>query len=125
MRARLHVRGGQLGFFREGTHDLCEARGTRQLRADTCDTLDRLAAGLRSLGMAGVRELEVSENIDASQRVVHLETQTAMTPRLLRGLGMSEGLTGLTVSETQGRGMRRGRRVRRSARRRRAAPRGT
>ncbi len=106
MRARLHVRGGQLGFFREGTHDLCEARGTRQLRSDTCDTLDRLSAGLRSLGMAGVRELEVSENMDASHRVVHLETQTTMSPRMLRGLGMSEGLTGLTVSETQGRAMR-------------------
>jgi 23S rRNA (uracil1939-C5)-methyltransferase len=119
MRARLHVRGGQLGFFREGTpeggqlgffregtHDLCEARGTRQLRADTCDALDRLSAGLRSLGMAGVRELEVSENMDASHRVVHLETQTAMSPRMLRGLGMSEGLTGLTVSAAQGRGIR-------------------
>jgi 23S rRNA (uracil1939-C5)-methyltransferase len=29
-----------------------------------------------------------------------------MSPRMLRGLGMSEGLTGLTVSETQGRTMR-------------------
>jgi 23S rRNA (uracil1939-C5)-methyltransferase len=106
MRARLHVRGGQIGFFREGTHDLCDVRGTRQLRGDTCDTLDRLAAGLRSLGMAGVREIEVSENIDASQRVVHLETSLPMNPRALSGLGMSEGLTGLTVSELQDGGMR-------------------
>jgi len=106
MRARLHVRGGQVGFFREGSHDLCDARATRQLRSDTCDTLDRLAAGLRSLGMAGVRELEVSENIDASQRVVHLETPTPVTPAALSGLGMSEGLSGLTVSSPPGRGPR-------------------
>jgi len=106
MRARLHVRNGQFGFFREGTHDLCDARGTRQLRADTCDTLDRLAAGLRSLGMAGVRELAVSENVDASQRVVHLETHSPLSPRMLTGLGMSEGLTGLTVSGLHGRGLR-------------------
>jgi len=98
MRARLHVRGGRIGFFREGSHDLCDARVTGQLRTDTCDTLDRLAAGLRSLGMAGVREMEVSENVDASQRVVHLETSTLMKPAALSGLGMSEGLTGLTVS---------------------------
>jgi tRNA/tmRNA/rRNA uracil-C5-methylase (TrmA/RlmC/RlmD family) len=106
MRARLHVRDGRIGFFREGTHDLCDPRSTRQLRADTCDTLERLAAGLRSLGMAGVRELEVSENIDASQRVVHLDTPTPMSASALAGLGMSEGLTGLTISAPPGRGPR-------------------
>lgn len=103
MRARLHVRGGHIGFFREGTHDLCEARGTRQLRDDTCDVLDRLAAGLRSLGMAGVRELELSENIDASQRVVHLETQGPPAARAFKGLGITNGLTGLTVPDLQAR----------------------
>jgi 23S rRNA (uracil1939-C5)-methyltransferase len=29
MRARLHARGGRIGFFREGSHELCDARGTR------------------------------------------------------------------------------------------------
>ena len=38
MRARLHLRGGRLGFFREGTHDLCDARATHQLLPETCDT---------------------------------------------------------------------------------------
>ncbi len=104
MRSRLHVRGGRVGFFREGTHDLCDARETRQLRVDTCDTLDRLAAGLRSLGMAGVRELEVSENIDASQRVVHLETSASISPRLMSTLGHSDGLTGLTLSVPEAHG---------------------
>ncbi|HUS60999.1 MAG TPA: hypothetical protein VMY34_02310, partial [Acidimicrobiales bacterium] len=108
MRARLHVRGGRIGLFREGTHDLCEVRPTRQLRADSCDTIDRLAAGLRSLGMAGVRDVELSENIDASHRVVHLETPAPVAPRVLSALGMSEGLTGLTVSMPPGRGPRAG-----------------
>ena len=40
MRARLHVRGRRAGFFREGTHDLCDARQTRQLLPATCDVLD-------------------------------------------------------------------------------------
>src|SRR5687767_11894210 len=29
MRARLHVRGGRAGFFREGTHEICDPGGTR------------------------------------------------------------------------------------------------
>ena len=46
MRARLHVRGRRAGFFREGTHDLCDARQTRQLLPATCDVLDQLGAAL-------------------------------------------------------------------------------
>ena len=34
MRARLHVRGGRVGFYREGTHQLCDAAATAQLGAD-------------------------------------------------------------------------------------------
>jgi 23S rRNA (uracil1939-C5)-methyltransferase len=98
MRARLHVRGGHIGFFREGTHDLCDPRGTRQLRDDTCDTLEQLGAGLRSLGMKDVRDLELSENVDASQRVVHLEAQARTATAALKRLGTSTGLTGLSVA---------------------------
>src|ERR1700687_2130982 len=72
MRARLHLRGGRAGFFREGSHELCDARGTRQLLPATCDVLERLASGIRSLGVDAVRELEVSENVEASQRAGHL-----------------------------------------------------
>ena len=39
MRARLHVRNGKFGFFREGTHDLCDAAPTRQLLPDTIDAI--------------------------------------------------------------------------------------
>jgi tRNA/tmRNA/rRNA uracil-C5-methylase (TrmA/RlmC/RlmD family) len=55
MRARLHMRGQRYGFFREGTHDLCDARATRQLLPATFDVLDRLAAAITSLGL-DVRE---------------------------------------------------------------------
>ena len=34
MRSRLHVRNGRMGFFREGSHSLCDAASTRQLRGD-------------------------------------------------------------------------------------------
>src|SRR5262245_41103506 len=51
MRARLHCRRGRIGFFREGTHELCDARQTGQLLPATNDALDRLAAALQSLGL--------------------------------------------------------------------------
>lgn len=102
VRARLHVRDGRVGFFREGTHEICETRSARQLRDETCDVLDRVTAGLRSLGMAGVHEIEVSENLDASQRVVHLERLPGLSPRALSGLALSDGLTGLTTNTTAG-----------------------
>jgi 23S rRNA (uracil1939-C5)-methyltransferase len=35
MRARLHVSGGRLGFFREGTHDICDPVATGQLAEST------------------------------------------------------------------------------------------
>jgi 23S rRNA (uracil1939-C5)-methyltransferase len=102
MRARLHVRGGHVGFFREGTHDVCDARQTRQLRDDTCDAVERLTAGLRSLGWTARHELDVSENIDASQRVVHIESPMPVGMKALAGLGATDGLTGLTVSMPYG-----------------------
>jgi 23S rRNA (uracil1939-C5)-methyltransferase len=98
MRARLHVRDDRVGFFREGTHDLCDARETRQLLADTCGAVERLHAGLRSLGIGAVRELEVSENVDASQRAIHLVAASPVEPRSMAALAKDAGLTGLTVS---------------------------
>jgi 23S rRNA (uracil1939-C5)-methyltransferase len=95
MRARLHVRGGRTGFFREGTHEVCDARATRQLLSTTCDTLDRLIAGLSSLGIDGVREIELSENADASDRVVCLDSGVAVEAGALERLAAIEGLTGL------------------------------
>ena len=103
MRARLHIRGQRFGFFREGTHDICDARATRQLLPATCDVLDRLSAAIRSLGL-GVREIELSENVDASNRAVSLESSTAIDAQSSRRLAETEGLTGFgpdaVVTET-------------------------
>jgi 23S rRNA (uracil1939-C5)-methyltransferase len=93
MRARLHVRGTRLGFFREGTHDICDVRPTRQLLPSTCDALDRLQARIRSLGMTDLREIELSENIDASERVVNIDAATAIDDRLVQKLSDVDGLT--------------------------------
>jgi 23S rRNA (uracil1939-C5)-methyltransferase len=107
MRARLHVRGGRFGFFREGTHDLCDARATHQLLPDTCDALDRLAAAIQSTGTDIVHGLELSENVAADQRVVHLDTARPPDGRLLEIVRTTTGLTpppfvtdALTIGET-------------------------
>jgi 23S rRNA (uracil1939-C5)-methyltransferase len=101
MRARLHVRGARAGFFREGTHDLCDARVTGQLLPATLETLDRLMAGIRSIAAHGVAGIELSENVDASERVVLLETLEPLDPRLLDRLLSVDGLTpGPYVTDT-------------------------
>ena len=97
MRARVHVRDGRAGFFREGTHELCDARATRQLLPSTCDVIDHLAAGLRSLGLQGAGELEVSENVDASDRAVHIDAASPIDPRSLAALARTDGITGLSL----------------------------
>ena len=97
MRARLHARGHRSGFFREGTHEVCDARATGQLLPATCDALDRLAAGLRSLGITEPVEIDVSENVDASERAVHLTTPGESAPPPLAALGTTPGLTGLST----------------------------
>ena len=78
MRARLHVRDGRAGFFREGTHTLCDARATRQLLPATCDAVEDVAARLRALGTSGVSEIEVSENVDATERAMRVEGEVGM-----------------------------------------------
>ncbi|PYR60558.1 MAG: hypothetical protein DMF91_11970 [Acidobacteria bacterium] len=93
MRARLHMRGQRLGFFREGTHEVCDARPTRQLLPATCDVLERVAAGIRSLGPDAVRDVELSENVDASERVVHFETAPGADASAMRKLAATDGLT--------------------------------
>ncbi len=102
MRARLHVRARRVGFFREGTHEVCDARATRQLLPATVDVLDRVAAALQSLGVDQVRELEVSENIDASGRVVHLDAAAPMDLSRLASMGQIAGLSGLTINRFSG-----------------------
>jgi len=101
MRARLHVRDHRLGFFREASHEICDVRPTRQLLPATCDTLDRLGAAINSLGIRDVREIELSENVEASERVVHLETMEPLDRRVLDKVLSVEGLTpGPYVNET-------------------------
>ena len=50
MRARFHVDGGRAGFYREGSHELCDAAATGQL---TMQALDVVHAAVGTLAAAG------------------------------------------------------------------------
>lgn len=98
MRARLHARDGRLGFYREGTHSLCDAASTRQLRDDTIAVLRRLETSLASADRDAVAGVEVAENIDASQRAIHLELLPNADPSRLAALVQVDGITGATCA---------------------------
>ncbi len=98
MRARLHARNGRIGFFCEATHSLCDAGPTRQLRPDSMAVMQALERSLKSLDRDAVGEIEWSENIDASERALHLELLPNADPSRLAGLTKLDGLTGVTCA---------------------------
>lgn len=98
LRARLHLRGNRLGFFREGTHDLCDAAPTGQLHADTVAAAQRVAAALGSR-RAECESMTVAENVAANERVFHLTPQpAARLEDLARKIELPGGVTGLTTA---------------------------
>jgi 23S rRNA (uracil1939-C5)-methyltransferase len=83
MRARLHVQRGRIGFFKEGTHTLCDPAATGQLLPATIDTIRQLEASLPPGESHGVTDVEIAETLDGGQCAVHLEVAaTADTDRL-------------------------------------------
>jgi 23S rRNA (uracil1939-C5)-methyltransferase len=98
MRARLHARRGRIGFFREGSHDLCGLADAGQLLPDTVAAIGRLETALAAVPHALVAEIELAESVDATERVCHLELAPDGNPSGLGGLPVIEGLTGLSWS---------------------------
>ncbi len=97
LRARLHLRSGRLGFFREGTHDLCDAGPTGQLHAETVPAAHRAIDALGSR-RAECESLIVAENVSTTERVFHLvPRETARLDDLGRTLDLPAGVTGLTT----------------------------
>ena len=98
MRARLHVQRGQIGFYREGTHSLCDAAATGQLLPATVDTLRALEQEIGRLPGIDGAELELAENIPASERVAHILLPRPALGPSMRALPAIAGLTGLSAS---------------------------
>jgi tRNA/tmRNA/rRNA uracil-C5-methylase (TrmA/RlmC/RlmD family) len=108
LRARLHVRDGRIGFFKEGTHALCDAAPSAQLAADTLDAAQRLVDALGAVfGGPSAESLEISENLDGSERAVHLHPAdralvATAVPAPLAARLLVDGLTGVSVAASGG-----------------------
>ena len=97
MRARFHVRGRTLGFFREGSHQLCDPAVTGQLLPATVSLVGELAERVRDGSLAGVTEIELAENIPASERALHFELDRPVTPMGLSGMAALPTMVGVSA----------------------------
>jgi 23S rRNA (uracil1939-C5)-methyltransferase len=99
MRARFHVRNGQVGFYKEGSHELCNAATTRQLLDETVSAVS--AAVEVVLASAAIGSVEVTENLSADQRVLHFESgPTEISVAALDAAVAAGGLSGCSAYST-------------------------
>jgi 23S rRNA (uracil1939-C5)-methyltransferase len=101
MRARLHVREGRVGFFREGTHEICSASLPAQLTPASIAAIDRLVAMLPAGARDALDSIELSENIAGDERVVHLvwAERTRVGAGWLGPSLASDGVTGVSMTD--------------------------
>ena len=102
MRARLHVVGGRLGFFREGSHQWCDPSTTRQLLPETLAALQALEATLQTAPVTGVVDVEVAENRPADQRAFHLLLRDDESPVQFGSLAGLSGASGVSCGRLRG-----------------------
>ena len=106
MRARLHVRDGRIGFFREGTHDLCSAGATGQLLPAAAEVVERLAGRLGREPFDGLNSIEIAENLPADERVLHFEIDRQGHADRLERFAEIGGVSGLTYATGEDGGTR-------------------
>ena len=95
LRARLHAVNGRLGFYREESHDLCDAVQTGQLLESAGEWIAAAGEILRAAGPAGVAGVEMAENIAGDERACHLDLREGVSAADYSAL--AAGLTGLTA----------------------------
>jgi tRNA/tmRNA/rRNA uracil-C5-methylase (TrmA/RlmC/RlmD family) len=108
LRARLHVRDGRAGFFKEGTHVLCDAAPSAQLDAATLAAAQEMADRIAGVfGPAAIDSLEVSENLDGSERAAHLHPRdhggvAGSMPEAVAARLLVDGITGVSIAAKGG-----------------------
>jgi 23S rRNA (uracil1939-C5)-methyltransferase len=100
MRARLHVRRGRIGFFREGTHDWCDPGPTGQLMPEAVAALKAVERGLSAWPAGVLSDVVLAENVAGTERLVHLELARGIDAGALPGIGPLEGVAGLSAASS-------------------------
>jgi 23S rRNA (uracil1939-C5)-methyltransferase len=95
MRARLHAVNGRLGFYREESHELCDAIETGQLSETTSAWIAAAQEMLRTGSSGRVTAVEIAENIAGDERACHLDLREGADPSAYAAL--ASGLVGLTA----------------------------
>jgi len=99
MRARLHAQGPQLGFLREGTHQLCDAGATSQLLPATADWIAAAEGVLIRDGLEGLAAVEITENVQGSERACHLILRAGVEAAPFAALVDAEPLIGVSAEQ--------------------------
>jgi len=105
MRARLHARDGRLGFFRESSHQLCDAGPTGQLLSSTVDWIDAVERTIADMRLSGLVGVEIAENIPGDQRTCHLELQGGSKIAPWAAIADTAPLIGLSASRADRQGI--------------------
>jgi tRNA/tmRNA/rRNA uracil-C5-methylase (TrmA/RlmC/RlmD family) len=102
MRARCHVRGPRAGFYREGTHQLCDPAVTGQLLPESAAALQRIAASMDRDAPGAALSIELAENIAGDQRSMHLELAPGarIDAAALARIGREAAVAGITALGT-------------------------
>ena len=73
LRTRLHAHGAHVGFYREGTHSLCDPAPSGQLVPGLLELAQDTMTRLRPEVARGVEAVVVSQTVRGDQQAVHLE----------------------------------------------------
>jgi 23S rRNA (uracil1939-C5)-methyltransferase len=98
MRARFHMGNGRVGFYREGTHEVCDGRESRLVTPGMIDAVEGMVAALRGSGVHATT-IVVTENIPGDERAMHVDVTDDAQPAhdALLEAGTLVGLTGCTA----------------------------
>jgi len=95
------VRDGRVGYFLEGTHQICDAALTGQLLPDAVRAVHLLARDLTAAGLGAAADLELAENRAGDERAIHVEypPEALAPPPSSSVLRPVPGVTGLSWSQ--------------------------
>ena len=103
MRARLHVDGESVGFFEERSHRICDVSDSGQLLPQAEELVSELSAESAALAAAGVRSIELVEDLAGANRALHVAVNGSVTgaEEWLRGARLD--VSGVSVGSRYGR----------------------